>query len=230
MPRPVKAAAGLALAAAILIPIASASASAIHPIFVRADIETAGAWTAYRVSIQVRPLAFAIWPGGYLADGTFVQNGMLVQSDGLYAFVWATRDGYRTSVSDPVPLTLTRITPKTGSWVTFEMSWDAGRWTFRYQDADGWHVQGSFTSRSLLKSVQFVNEYWAETWRSFPIQVMHGVAVRSASTWTSPSLVHSPSPEACGHESITRSAPASLTFQPAEIVCRPYDRLLGPTA
>jgi len=198
---------------------------AVHPIFVTADVGLAGSWTGYRASVQVRPLTFAVWPGGYLTDGTFVQNGFIKNGDDLYVFAWATTD---TSNGDfgVVPLTLRKVDPKPGSWVTFELAWACGRWTFRYQDATGWHAQGSWRSTARLSAFLVANEYWATTAAPFGTQAVRHVKVRASGVWATPKeMAFSATDERCGHDSITSSVPGSLVFRSVEGPCRMYRRL-----
>lgn len=231
----------LVIAAALLspVPVTADSGSAgwadpteAHPYFVRADTQQSGAWTGYRATIQVRPLTYAVWPGGYLEDGTFVQNGLvhpyLDYPDSLWAFAWAPNGGAYPAVEELVVADLgptrydfgptTRGTiAKPGSWITFEMYWSRGIWTFRYQDATGWHKQASFRSNSKLRSVQFMVEQWGVTNPAFRTQVMRDVQVRTAAgKWIAPNLAYSSgSDEQCGVEQITRTAPSSLVFKMA---------------
>lgn len=205
-----------------------------HPYFVRTDTQSAGTWTGYSAAIQVRPLTYAVWPGGYLDDGIFVQNGLIYFDNALYAFAWATGDTAGPVDIGPFPLTLTKITPKAGSFITFQLirlKYGTGTtWMFRYQDALGWHNQGTFErpTKTTLRSVQYMVEQWAVTNPKFETQVMRRVSVREGEpmTWVRPSLAYSSmSDEQCGHESVTASAPASLVFRSIETPCVSYRRL-----
>jgi hypothetical protein len=193
-----------------------------HPIFTSANVDQTGSWTGYRATIQVRPLTYAIWPGGYLSDGTFVQNGFLNNyGEGLYAFAWAIS----TAGAEAVPLTFTKVTPTPLSWVTFELAWASGRWTFRYRDAAGWHRQGSWRSNARLEAFQVVNEYWAPEPHPFATQAVRNVQVRDKGGWFSPSMSYGPPPETCGHDIITSRVRGSLVFRSVEAQCEPYSVL-----
>lgn len=220
-------AAWIIIAALAVLTLAPATRAAeAHPYFVRADTSAAGTWTGYSAAIQVRPLTYAVWPGGYMSDGTFVQNGLVTFDGNLYAFAWAT--GVDQEV---LPSTFTKINPLAGSFVTFQLIRlkYSDTWMFRYQDATGWHNQGTFTrpAGTTLHSVQYIVEQWAVTNPPFETQVMRRVSVREGEpmSWVRPSLVYSSTDEQCGHETVTASAPASLVFRSIETTCVSYKPL-----
>jgi hypothetical protein len=194
---------------------------AVHPIFTSA--ETGLGWfTGYRATIQVRPLGLAIWAGGFTSDHLFVQNGLMQTGGGLYAFAWATRDPSDIA-NGPVPLHYDKVTPESGSWITFELTLTNGRWAFRYQDASGWHAQGSWAAKTHLSYFFATSEYWGTAHRPFPTQVMKDVQLKIRGAWqTPPMLFFGPDPEQCGHELVWSPGPGQLAFRSVETACHPY--------
>lgn len=196
-----------------------------HPIFTSAKVDVAGSWTGYQATIQVRPLTYTIWAGGYLSDGTFVQNGLLNNyGEGLYAFAWATHNAC-CGDEGAVPLTHTRVKPASLTWITFQMVQTKGRWVFRYKDATGWHEQGSWASKATLHSFTVTSEYWAPEARRFETQAVRDVRVRKNGVWTVPTLSYAPSDETCGHEDIISKTKGNLVFKSIETPCTWYKEL-----
>lgn len=205
----------------------TANAATVHPIFVRADSRAAGAWAGYTANVQVRPDSFGMytWPGGYLSDGTFVQNGMLMPGSTYtrpgeaLIFAWATG-----AQGDPLPLAWVSIPSVVlYSWYTFELTKSGSTWTFRYKDPAGaWHTQGSFTRSATLATFSIVAEYWAEAPSAFGTQAIQHAWVRSGTTWGATSMAYGPPADQCGHETITSTTPSNAVFKAVEGPCIPY--------
>jgi hypothetical protein len=210
---------GVALAAALSIP---ATAATDHPIFVTAAAGTTGAWTGYTATVQVRPdtTGMYVWPGGYLADGTFVQNGMLMpgspftQPGEARLFAWATTNTGDSELG-PFPLAWVSIpNARLYSWWTFQLVRRADHWTFRYRDPAGlWHRQGSFTSRAALDVFTVNAEYWASGPVRFGTQVVRKALVRVGSRWVLASMAHGPPSDQVGREEITSACPGNAVFR-----------------
>ena len=210
----------LALILLVSLPL-EASAGQFAPRFTMAQTFTEGPWTGYRADIQVKPLTFAVWPGGWLTDGTFVQSGFIKNGDSLFVFAWATNN---TENSDYglFPLKYTEVKPAPLSWVTFELvRVTASKWRFRYMDVTGWHIQGYFYSRSTMDFSMWVNEYWAEGPAPFRKQVMRNVLLRDISgRWSIPADVdYSAFEGQCEHERIMSPKKGTLVFTSVENDC-----------
>lgn len=204
----------------------SVSATDVHAIFVRADAQSSGAWTAYTANIQVRPsstLQTAVWPGGYFADSTFIQSGIIMPGSAATApgeallFAWAT-----TNVSDPsvgpFPLAFVSLPNVTlYSWYTVELyRTGASSWTFRYQAlADGiWHTQGTFTRATTIHSFQLVTEYWADAPTSFGTQaVQHAWVKTGGGSYGAVSMAWSADAAQCAVERIRSTTPSNAVFE-----------------
>jgi hypothetical protein len=210
----------LALILLVSFPL-EASAGQYGPRFTMAQTIVEGPWTGYRADIQVKPLTFAIWPGGWLSDETFVQSGFIKHGDSLAVFAWATNNTEAASFG-LLPIVYKEVKPTPLSWVTFELvRMTASRWRFRYLDATGWHIQGYFYSRSTLDFSMWVSEYWAEGPAPFRKQVMRNVLLRDMSgRWSIPAEVnYSASAGQCKHERITSPKKGTLVFLTVENSC-----------
>jgi len=214
--------------AAVLLSLILAStvaASAVHPMFVRAD-SGAGNWAGFTGRIQVRPDTFgmAVWPGGYLGDGTFVQAGVYMPGSAYTLpgeaklFFWAT-----TNTADPAfgpfPLQWISIPNATlWSWYVVEATKVGNIWTFRYQDpALAWHTAGTFLSTGTLGSFQIVAEYWAEGPQPFATQaIQHAWVKNTTGGWFATPMWYSADSERCGHDAMTSTTPSNALFKSTE--------------
>lgn len=209
----------------------SMSATAVHAIFVRADTQSVGAWIAYTANIQVRPsatLQTAVWPGGYLNDGTFIQSGVVMPGSPSTApgeallFAWATTNTADPSAG-PMPLAFVSLPNVTlYSWYTVEL-YRAGTnaWTFRYKAlTDGiWHVQGTFARATTIGSFQIVTEYWADAPTSFGTQAIQHAWVKSVGgSYGVVSMAWSTDALQCPVERIRSTTPSNAVFESGSFV------------
>ena len=227
----------LLLALLLSSPASMVKGDTYGPRFVSANAATSGAWYGYTAKVQVRPAGtvssiLAVWPGGYMSDGLFVQNGMLMPGTAYslpgeaLIFAWAT---YNTASSSggPVPLVWISVPNATlYSWYTFQLTHSAvnDKWYFRYQDPAGvWHTQGAFAGNGrTLYSFGANTEYWSAGTETFGTQAMQAVRVYSGSSWVLTSTAYGPPASQCGHETIQSATPGNLVFKAVEGQCVPY--------
>lgn len=197
-----------------------------HPVFIRAD-SGAGRWTGYTANLQIRPLEYALWSGGYLEDGTFVQNGFIVFDGRRYAFAWAPPklDIQYTELPDYIPMY---------SWITFQLTQTNNTWKFAYKDNNGWHEQGSFQNNSKLRTFQLVDEYWvhnpeapcSNSCYTTPIQpkvqAIQHARVRTGTKFRVTPMYYSAN-EDCGYNHMTSTTPSNLVIRSGPGPC--YKRL-----
>ena len=198
---------------ALLVTVAFGPAVPIAPHWIRVD--AAGDWTGYVASIQIEPPSDTIiwtWPGTFLADGTFVQNGIRQPDPNTgnvaEAFVWAQR-------TPGIPLALIPLPDaKAGDWYTFGLTRSGSRWTAWFTDPSGHRtVQGSFDDPVDIQSVQAIAEPWLPTWGPFPTQRIRSFRAKTpAGRWIVPSFVYTASAPQCGTVKLTSPAPGAFTF------------------
>lgn len=202
------------LAAVLMIGTAgSASANPVGPVFARADsTQGNGGWTGYTANIQVRPLDYAVWIGGFLSDGaTFAQSGLAYIDGQYYAFGLAFNGGTLEANCE----NWTPISAPLYSWVTFRLTRGAGNiWYFRYQDATGWHDQCSFTLSATLANFQIAHEMWTAGPQWFPTQAIQHAWVRNTvGQYINTTMVWSTDSTTCQYERLRSTTPSNVVIE-----------------
>lgn len=189
-------------------------AGSVFPFHVIANSIGSLSATGWKATIQVRPYSdtsvFA-WAGGYLADGTFVQNGLVqpgpTNAGVAQAFVWFQKP-------NTTPLYISLPTAAYPAWYEFHAEKTGSSWTFFYIDPSGVrHDQLTASSASNLSAFQVDAEPWMEAWGPFPTQAMRAVKVRVGSSWVVPHLAFGPSEPICGEAEIYPTPGLNLVFR-----------------
>lgn len=167
----------------------------IFPTLAASFSVSVGSWTGYEARVQYRPVPQdqtqnMAWPGGYLVDGTFIQNGLiqLDHSDGSGVLIFdILGDPWETQHWG----SLGRW--PWGSWFTFRASLDGGWWTFTVTGPDGIErVQSRRHHPSPLGLFMVAGEAVTQTDPAvgpFATQAFRALRVRDASgTWLTPRM------------------------------------------
>ncbi len=204
------------------------------PWFISAVPAGPGAWTGYEATIEVADagniLSVHAWPGGYLSDGTFVQNGMTMPNDGGDGMTFAIISDEAAKAADPA-YGLRYLSLETlphgaiGSWWTFGMTWNRTHrdWVFYIIDPQGRrYIQGAYrTSASTLRQFMVVAEPWVNRGAPFPTVAVRNVRVRDAANhWSVPKLRYD---SLCEHDGVTSAGKGNLVFAWLATACPPHN-------
>lgn len=206
-----------AVLAAVVMIAATGSVSAAPTIhMVRAD-SGAIAYTGYTANIQVRPLDYAVWIGGYVGS-TFVQNGFAYidegDAPGLYAFSCSGACG-----SGAGGESWQLVTPTMYSWMTFQLTKVGTTWTFRYQDATGWHTQHALSSSASLTHFQIVVEYHNDGPLAFTTQAVQHAWVRSSTgAYVNTGMAWSADATHCPVERMRSTTPSNVVIESGSFI------------